>query len=100
VTPHQAVTVKALSVTLERVLISPGETILEKTTKGPLPNSPDYIFSLNAAGRSSDPTFSGFGCTFIVGFYDGLLGQHGTWTFEISSESGQEGPWVFHFTVP
>jgi hypothetical protein len=75
-------------------------TMLEGTTKGPLPNSPDYIFSFNAAGRSSDPTFSGFGSTFIVGFYDGLLGQHGTWTFEISYESGQESPWVFHFTVP
>jgi hypothetical protein len=100
VTPHQTVTVNASSVTLERVLISPSETMLEGTTKGPFPNSPDYIFSFNAAGRSSDPTFSGFGSTFIVGFYDGLLGQHGTWTFEISYESGQESPWVFHFTVP
>jgi len=100
VTPHQTVTVNASSVTLERVLISPSETILAGTTQGPVPNSPDDIFSLNAAGRSSDPTFSGFGSTFIVGFYDGLLGQHGTWTFEISYESGQEGTWVFHFTVP
>ena len=32
--------------------------------------------------------------------YDRLLGQHGTWTFEISYDAGREGPWVFHFRVP
>ena len=69
-----------------------GRDDTEGTTKGSLSNSPDYIFSLNVAGCSTGPTFSGFGCTFIVGFYDRLLGQHGTWAFEISYESGQEGP--------
>jgi hypothetical protein len=100
VTPHQTVTSNGSRVTLERVLISPSETILEGTIKGTFPGSPDYTFSLNAAGRSPDPTFSGFGSIFIVGFYDGLLGQHGTWTFEISLTSSTEGPWVFHFMVP
>lgn len=103
VTPHQTVTVKAISVTLERIRISPSETILEGTTKGTFPSSPDYTFSLDAAGRSSDPAFAGFGgdgLPFSVGFDDGLLGQHGTWTFEISLTPSTEGPWVFHFRVP
>jgi hypothetical protein len=103
VTPHQTVTVKALSVTLERVRISPSETTIDGTTKGTGPSSPNYTFSLDAAGRSPDyPAFSGFGFggdsnTFSIGYYAGLLGQHGTWTFEIS---GLEGSWVFHFIVP
>jgi hypothetical protein len=101
VTPHQTVTVNARSVTLERVKISPSETIIEGTTKGTLPPVQYYTFSLNAAGRSPDPTFSGFGFggdsnPFSIGYYDGLLGQHGTWTFEIS---GLDGFWVFHFRV-
>lgn len=102
-TPHQTVTVKALSVTLERVRISPSETTIDGTTKGTRTSSLDYTFSLDAAGRSPDyPAFSGFGFggdsnPFSIGYYDGLLGQHGTWTFEIS---GLEGPWVFHFRAP
>jgi hypothetical protein len=67
-----------------------------------LPDSPDYTFPLNAAGRNSSPSFSGFGgngTPFSIGYYDGLLGQHGTWTFEISLMSSAEGPWVFHFRV-
>lgn len=103
VTPHQTVTMKALSVTLERVRISPSETILEGTTKGTLPNSPQNTFTLNAAGRSPDSLASssfGFGgdsTPFSLEYDDGLLGQHGTWTLEIA---GPEGSWEFHFSVP
>ena len=104
VTPHQTVTVNALSVALERVRISPSETILVGTTTGTLPSSPEnYTFSLNAAGRSPDyPASSGFGfggdsTPFSIEYADGLLGQHGTWTFEIT---GLEGSWEFHFIVP
>lgn len=104
VTPHQTVTVNGSSVNLERVSISPSETIIEGTTKGTFPNLPDdYTFLLDAAGHSSSPTFSGFGGDsnpFSIGYDDGLLGQHGTWTFKISSASVQEGSWVFHFAVP
>lgn len=103
VTPHQTVTMNGSSVTLERVLISPSETIVEGTTRGRLPDSPDYTFLLNAAGRSSSPAFSGFGgdsSPFSIGYDDGLLGQHGIWTFEISLAPGTAGPWVFHFRVP
>jgi hypothetical protein len=104
VTPHQTVTVKALSVTLERVRISPSETIIEGTTKGTFPRSPDYTLSLDAAGRSpgglsTEPEFEG-DSPFSAFTYEGLLGQHGTWTFEMSYGSGREGPWVFHFRVP
>jgi hypothetical protein len=101
VTPRQTVTVQALSVTLERVRISPSETILEGTTKGTGPSSPgNDTFTLNAAGRSPDfPASSNFGfggesTPFSVEYEDGLLGQHGTWTFEIA------GSWEFHFSVP
>jgi hypothetical protein len=103
VTSHQTATMKALSVTLERIRISPSETTIDGTTKGTLPGSPGYTFSLNVAGRSSDyPSSSDFGfggdsTPFSIEYSDGLLGQHGTWTFEIS---GLEGPWVFHFIVP
>ena len=110
VTPHQTVTVKALSVMLERVTISPSETIIEGTTKGMFPNtSADiYTFSLDAAGRSpggfSPEGLGGDHTTDTNPFRevidDGLLGQHGTWTFKISYDSGLEGPWVFHFRVP
>jgi hypothetical protein len=103
VTPHQTVTVNARSVTLERVLISPSKTILEGTTQGRLASSPDYTFLLNAAGRNASPSYSGFGGNsnpFSIGYDDGLLGQHGTWTFEISLTPGTQGPWVFHFRVP
>jgi hypothetical protein len=104
VTPHQTVTVKALSMTLERVRISPSETIIEGTTTGIFPGSPDYTLSLAAAGRnpgdlSTEPTFEGES-PFSAFTSEGLLGQHGTWTLEISYDSGREGPWVFHFTVP
>jgi hypothetical protein len=109
VTPRQTVTVKALSVTLERVRISPSETSIEGTTKGLFPNtSADiYTFSLDAAGRS--PSFSPEGLggdhttdtnPFTEVINDGLLGQHGLWTFKISYVTGLEGPWVFHFRVP
>lgn len=103
VTPHQTVMAKALSVTLERVRISPSETILEGTTKGTVPSLPEPTFTLNAAGRSSDSLASssfGFGgdsTPFSIEYEDGLLGQHGTWTFEID---GVEWSWVFHFSVP
>ena len=103
VTPHQTVTVNARSVTLERVRISPSETILEGTTKGPVPSASYDTFTLNAAGRSTDsPASSGFGfggesTPFSIEYDEGLLGQHGTWTFEIS---GLEGYWMFHFSVP
>jgi hypothetical protein len=101
VTPHQTVTVNADSVTLERVLISPSETILEGSTKGTIPTS-EYTVLLDAAGRGPDgPSSSSFGGDsnpFSVEYYDGLLGQHGTWAFTISSVL--EGPWVFHFRVP
>ncbi len=95
---------KALSLTLERVRISPSETIIEGTTQGLFPGSPDYTLSLAAAGRnpgdlSTEPTFEGES-PFSAFTYEELLGQHGTWTLEISYASGQEGPWVFHFTVP
>ena len=103
VTPHQTVTVNASSATLERVLISPTETILEGTTKGAFPSSPDYTFSLNAAGRNVSHAFSSFGGDgnpFRIGYDDGLLGQYGTWTFEISLMPATDGPWVFHFRVP
>jgi len=104
VTPHQTVTVNALSVTLERVRISPSETILEGTTKGTVPSSPQATFTLNAAGHSPDSLASasfGFGgesTPFSAEYYDGLLGQHGKWTFDISGPG--EGSWEFRFSVP
>lgn len=103
VTPHQTVTVNGNSVTLEHVLISPSETIVEGTTQGTIPSSPAYTFLLDAAGRHASPASSGFGGNrnpFSIRYSDGLLGQHGIWTFEISTASAPEGPWVFHFRVP
>ena len=103
VTPHQTVTVNGSGVTLERVLISPSETILQGTTKGTFPDSFDHTFSLNAAGRNASPTFSVLGGEsnpFSIGYDAGLLGQHGTWTFEISLTPSTEGSWMFHFKVP
>ena len=104
VTPQQTVTVKGLSVTLERVKISASETILEGTTKGTFPGYPVriYNFSLDAAGRSPGnltPEFGGESNPFSAVAYDELLGQHGTWTFEIS-ETRYNQAWVFHFRVP
>ncbi len=104
VTPHQTVVVKALTVTLERVRIAPSETIIEGTTTGTFPHSPDYTLSLDAAGHSpsslsTEPEFEG-DSPFSAFTYNRLLGQHGTWTFEISYNAGREGPWVFHFRVP
>jgi len=104
VTPHQTVTVKGLSVTLERVKISASETILEGTTQGMFPGYPDrlYTFSLDAAGRSPgglSPEFGGESNPFRAVAYAELLGQHGTWTFEIS-ETRYNQAWVFHFRVP
>jgi hypothetical protein len=103
VTPHQTVTVKGLSVTLERVKISASETIIEGTTKGTFSGFPDriYNFSLDAAGRSPGnltPVFGGESNPFSAVAYDELLGQHGTWTFEIS-ETRSKQAWVFHFRV-
>ncbi len=108
VTPHQTVTVKGISVTLERVRISPSETIIDATTQGAFPNtlSDTYTFSLDAAGRSSGLTpegWGGFGADrrpFTAVTYDGLFEQQGTWTFELRPEAGTQGPWVVHFTVP
>lgn len=104
VTPHQTVAVKGLSVTLERVAISASETIIEGTTKGTFSGYPDriYNFSLDAAGRSPgnlSPEFGGDSNPFSAVAYDELLGQHGTWTFEIS-ETRYNQAWVFHFRVP
>jgi hypothetical protein len=102
VTPHQTVTVNGGSVTLEHVLISPSQTIVEGTTHGKVPTSMDYTFLLQAAGRNASPASSGFGSNgpFLIVYNDGLLGQHGTWTFKITAISGQAGPWTFHFNVP
>ena len=106
VTPHQTVTQQALSVMLEQVRISPSETILEGTTQGTGPSSPnDYTFSLNAAGRSPDfPASSNFGfggesTPFSVVYDEGLFRQQGTWTFEIAI-GGLGRSWMFHFMVP
>jgi len=102
VTPHHTVTVNGGSVTLEHVLISPSQTIVEGTTNGNIPTSTDYTFVLQAAGRNARPTSSGFGSNgpFLIVYNDGLLGQHGPWTFEITAVPGQAGPWTFHFNVP
>lgn len=104
VTPHQTVMVKGLSVTLERVRIAPSETIIEGTTQGTFPHTLDYTLSLAAAGHSpsslsTEPEFEG-DSPFSAFTFDRWLGQHGTWTFEISFDPGREGPWVFHFRVP
>lgn len=103
VTPHQTITMNATSLTLQQVLISPTETLIEGTTKGPLQSTPDYTMSLDAAGQNPRPDGTALGGDsnpFSAVFYDGLLGQHGKWTFEISYASGQESLWLFHFMVP
>ncbi|HEY1352289.1 MAG TPA: hypothetical protein VGF67_21950 [Ktedonobacteraceae bacterium] len=103
VAPHQTVSIRGSSVTLGRVLISPSETIVEGMTKGKISNSADYTFLLDAAGRNSSPassSFGGDGNPFSIKFNDGLLGQHGTWRFEIHAASAPEGLWVFQFRVP
>ncbi|MBA2288411.1 MAG: hypothetical protein H0W02_23290 [Ktedonobacteraceae bacterium] len=102
VTPHQTVTANGASITLERVAISPSETIIDGTTKGSLSGGSDTTFSLDAAGRNSGPaasTFGGDGQPFSLVFYDALSGQHGTWTLQISEPNTSES-WVFHFRVP
>ncbi|MDQ2904004.1 MAG: hypothetical protein M3Y81_10660 [Chloroflexota bacterium] len=102
VTPHQTITANGFSITLERVAISPSETIIDGTTKGSFSGSSDIDFSLDAAGRRSSPAFLAFGGDsqpFNVIFYDALSGQHGTWTLQISEPNTSES-WVFHFRVP
>lgn len=102
VTPHQMVTIGGNSVTLERVSISASQTIVEGTTQVKASISLDYTFLLRAAGRNASPTSSGFGNNgpFLLVYNDGLLAQHGAWTFEITAIPGLAGPWTFHFNVP
>jgi hypothetical protein len=109
---HKTVTVAEISVTLERMVVTPSETRFDVQGKQV---TLDDSFSLSDDGKSVDDIDASIGritdrngntivtipSTSVILNFGPLFSNHAVCAFTVSAPNGKHsGPWIFHFVVP
>ncbi|HZS93696.1 MAG TPA: DUF4179 domain-containing protein [Chloroflexota bacterium] len=107
---HQQVNAGGVTLTLERVVVSPTET--RAYVSGLTPAQSHYVGAvLSGAGWTGEAVDGGSSSvqysdgTTEFSYFGDFMDKHGAWTFTVSTlpgagNSAPTGTWTFHFTVP
>jgi hypothetical protein len=109
VNPHQPVNAGGVTLTLERVVISPTETRVYVSGLGP--NRSQYVHGVLSGNGWTDESVDGGSTSVwysngmaVFSYLGSFTDKHGAWTLTVKSNPGPAstppGPWTFHFTVP